>query len=405
MAPEQVRGEPADARTDIYALGMILYTLMAGRPAFTGDPLSVLYRQVNEPPAPLRDLNPQTPDALAEVVATSLAKSPADRFGSAEALAHALRAALRLPDGEAPAARSASPPPTAPAPTAAAATPLLPASRSDRVGTAVMGTLVSLLSLGIVGAVGWTVLSDLLRPEPVPQLARAAGSEDPPVPRPHRPASPRGPSGVPPAPPVTAAPATVPLGLPLSAELAWRYSEVDPASGDSRVVEEQLVFAPTRGAQSAWRLASSDRERPSLIAALTPRGLTIFGELRPESRSLSVRFDPPFTMFPDPLPLDRPVAQEFAIVAWHADQQVVGRGRVTLAIQAGAGERATPAGRFRAYPFTLTEEFSAPTPAASLRRERAGWLAPGTGIIQERVHTTRGDVQIDLERVLIGRSF
>ena len=91
MAPEQVAGLPLDGRADLYALGAVLYELLAGHPPFAGrDPLEALRAHVEEPPPPLP---PGVPAAARAVVARALEKLPDDRFASAAAMAAAVAAA------------------------------------------------------------------------------------------------------------------------------------------------------------------------------------------------------------------------------------------------------------------------------------------------------------------------
>jgi len=100
MAPEQAENRPVDARTDVYALGTVLYEALAGQPPFTGaSPVTVLYQQVHSLPAYIRGYNPEVPRELAQIVATALAKRPEDRFPSAEAFARALEPFARLRGG------------------------------------------------------------------------------------------------------------------------------------------------------------------------------------------------------------------------------------------------------------------------------------------------------------------
>jgi len=94
ISPEQVRGEPPTAWSDIYALGASLFEMLAGRPPFTGDSaMSVMLKHVNEPVPDLRQIAPDTPPALVLVVETALAKDPRRRFPSAGDMAAALQQA------------------------------------------------------------------------------------------------------------------------------------------------------------------------------------------------------------------------------------------------------------------------------------------------------------------------
>lgn len=84
VAPEQARGEALDHRADLFSLGAVLYTLCTGRPPFkAGSAVAVLYNVCQESPRPVREMNADVPDWLAEVVDRLLAKDPAQRFQSA----------------------------------------------------------------------------------------------------------------------------------------------------------------------------------------------------------------------------------------------------------------------------------------------------------------------------------
>jgi serine/threonine-protein kinase len=110
MSPEQALGKPVDHRTDLYALGVVLYEALGGRPPLSAPSTpALLYLHVHEPPPPLYELRPELPRALGEVLAKALAKEPDARHESAAELVAAARAAL---DGPAPAALLG--PPTAP---------------------------------------------------------------------------------------------------------------------------------------------------------------------------------------------------------------------------------------------------------------------------------------------------
>lgn len=85
MAPEQARGEEADARADLWALGAVLYEMLAGRPPFGGDSIqAVLYSVVHEAPEPVDRVHPGLPAALVRIVNRALAKDRRARYQQAE---------------------------------------------------------------------------------------------------------------------------------------------------------------------------------------------------------------------------------------------------------------------------------------------------------------------------------
>ncbi len=95
MAPEQVRGELVTAAADQYALGIVVYDMLAGQTPFAGgDVPAVLLRQLVSPPPPLRTLRPEIPARVEDVIFWALAKDPADRPATASQFARALGAAV-----------------------------------------------------------------------------------------------------------------------------------------------------------------------------------------------------------------------------------------------------------------------------------------------------------------------
>ncbi|MEB2289134.1 MAG: protein kinase [Anaerolineae bacterium] len=96
MAPEQWRGEMVDARTDIYALGIMLYEMVLGQLPFSGDtPYTLMYKHFNDAPPPPHLANPDLDPAVEAVILRALAKNPDDRYQSAEELAEDFVTALR----------------------------------------------------------------------------------------------------------------------------------------------------------------------------------------------------------------------------------------------------------------------------------------------------------------------
>jgi tRNA A-37 threonylcarbamoyl transferase component Bud32/tetratricopeptide (TPR) repeat protein len=111
MAPEQCSGEDVDARTDLYAVGVLGYLLLTGRVPFSNESTAaVLVAHLTQKPCPPHEVRPGVPPALSAVLMRALAKRPEERFASAAELRAALESALtvaRTPAAPAPAAFTA----------------------------------------------------------------------------------------------------------------------------------------------------------------------------------------------------------------------------------------------------------------------------------------------------------
>jgi serine/threonine protein kinase/Tol biopolymer transport system component len=122
MSPEQVRGEELDARTDLFSFGLVLYEMVAGRPAFTGNTSGVITEAIlNRAPVPLEQLNPAVPPKLAEIVSKAIEKDRKLRYQHASDIRTDLQRlkrdstsghSHRLPSGQTEQAGAASLPAT-----------------------------------------------------------------------------------------------------------------------------------------------------------------------------------------------------------------------------------------------------------------------------------------------------
>src|SRR5688572_12590794 len=157
MSPEQLRGEVATPRSDVYSVGVLLYHCLTGKPPFSGDVKSLARQHIHKDPTPPRRLNKRITPEMEAVIMKSLSKKPRDRYFSADTMLDA----IEIGSSPRPAGRAASPRP----------------ARHEARGALVVASVVILLLLlggggalasGVVGLPqGGSVADTLSRMNPV----------------------------------------------------------------------------------------------------------------------------------------------------------------------------------------------------------------------------------------------
>ena len=148
MSPEQGQGEKADARSDIYALGVVLYEMIAGQTPYQAEtPLAVVLMHITAPLPPIRNVKPDVPEEVERVILKAMAKDPDDRFQTVREMMDALDEAVEAARRKFPAESVLAEPPMSLSGPVAAGTTVPKKTKKKWIWAAVGAAALSLLCL------------------------------------------------------------------------------------------------------------------------------------------------------------------------------------------------------------------------------------------------------------------
>ncbi|HEV2460883.1 MAG TPA: protein kinase [Ktedonobacterales bacterium] len=284
MAPEQFGGTFSPA-SDQYALGVMAYQLLAGRPPFEGELGALTRAHLYEAPPPPRTFNPALPPAVEAVLLRALAKDPAQRYPTVAAFAQALRTAARV-----------------------------------GAGTSQADTQVAFGDAGAAGAAGETAPVGI-DPQPVPAVPPGPPPGPPPLPT-HLP---RGVASAPiprPAPPLVppSAQRTRGAGRLLVTALAALLLLIAIAGGAALAQQQQQQQAHTEATQTAIAQTATARAQPPATATATQTPANIFCtqplQVSDDATCVPLPPSPPFQSTATPLAQDAAPGCDVSTISW-----------------------------------------------------------------------------------------
>ena len=269
MAPEQILNAPVDARTDVFALGVVLYEMLAGKDPFEGSTIpAVMHKVLHVSPPPPASFNPDVPPALDAIVMRALSKNPEDRFQRAKDLGRALgalRRELKTPPARRPAVPAANDTADAPPAPVAQQTAPRPAARPQQ--NPIYPRAIRWGGLLVAAAAVLMIVTAVVRtgfrapPAPAPQASTLAAATEP-------------------------LPASGTSSLAQAAEYVPGFYLGLPDPGQDRAADEAILagLTPTLGGAASRNTKAASKPAPARPPATVQLSVLPWGEVHVDGK-------------------------------------------------------------------------------------------------------------------------